>query len=307
MRSSSLTKLKSLSSTVTLDKTKDKRDIKSSSSHNPATLNDRSTASKSPQKDKVKEVEIAVEQYLMEYHDSMPTAISRNHTDKYNNESKADCKVTNTSFDQSGRKSGSNDYKAGPAPITAGVAVASRSRTKSRSSSRVSTCSNNKLNHSRHQQQELISKLNDDDSNNDDDKDDSSFDDEIDSDELDDEDDDDDLERYCSNIGRSSNSEFSINDEMSDDSNDDEGCAEYVQDVEEESDLYLDSDFDSAASENKLKSAHNNNSSDYSTSLSVKELDKLYANCQVKIADLGNACWTHKHFTNDIQTRQVID
>jgi hypothetical protein len=25
---------------------------------------------------------------------------------------------------------------------------------------------------------------------------------------------------------------------------------------------------------------------------------------RVKIADLGNACWTHKHFTNDIQTRQ---
>jgi serine/threonine protein kinase len=25
---------------------------------------------------------------------------------------------------------------------------------------------------------------------------------------------------------------------------------------------------------------------------------------QVKIADLGNACWVHKHFTNDIQTRQ---
>ena len=24
-----------------------------------------------------------------------------------------------------------------------------------------------------------------------------------------------------------------------------------------------------------------------------------------KLADLGNACWTHKHFTEDIQTRQV--
>lgn len=24
----------------------------------------------------------------------------------------------------------------------------------------------------------------------------------------------------------------------------------------------------------------------------------------MKIADLGNACWTFKHFTNDIQTRQ---
>lgn len=25
---------------------------------------------------------------------------------------------------------------------------------------------------------------------------------------------------------------------------------------------------------------------------------------QCKIADLGNACWTYKHFTEDIQTRQ---
>lgn len=25
---------------------------------------------------------------------------------------------------------------------------------------------------------------------------------------------------------------------------------------------------------------------------------------QVKIADLGNACWTYQHFTEDIQTRQ---
>eukprot|EP01041_Mallomonas_annulata_P008766 gene8766-18134_t len=29
-----------------------------------------------------------------------------------------------------------------------------------------------------------------------------------------------------------------------------------------------------------------------------------YMNTQVKIVDLGNACWTHKHFTDDIQTRQ---
>jgi serine/threonine-protein kinase SRPK3 len=27
-------------------------------------------------------------------------------------------------------------------------------------------------------------------------------------------------------------------------------------------------------------------------------------NISVKIADLGNACWTDYHFTNDIQTRQ---
>jgi hypothetical protein len=29
-------------------------------------------------------------------------------------------------------------------------------------------------------------------------------------------------------------------------------------------------------------------------------------NYDVKIADLGNACWTYQHFTQDIQTRQVL-
>ena len=36
----------------------------------------------------------------------------------------------------------------------------------------------------------------------------------------------------------------------------------------------------------------------------VKSLDELYVNAPVKIVDLGNACWVHKHFTDDIQTRQ---
>eukprot|EP00163_Fabomonas_tropica_P034696 TRINITY_DN9741_c0_g1_i1.p1 TRINITY_DN9741_c0_g1~~TRINITY_DN9741_c0_g1_i1.p1 ORF type:complete len:644 (+),score=199.48 TRINITY_DN9741_c0_g1_i1:820-2751(+) len=30
----------------------------------------------------------------------------------------------------------------------------------------------------------------------------------------------------------------------------------------------------------------------------------LYSNFSVKLVDLGNACWVHKHFTDDIQTRQ---
>ena len=30
----------------------------------------------------------------------------------------------------------------------------------------------------------------------------------------------------------------------------------------------------------------------------------MLANCRVVVADLGNGCWTHKHFTDDIQTRQ---
>ncbi|XP_070695438.1 SRSF protein kinase 3 [Pempheris klunzingeri] len=37
----------------------------------------------------------------------------------------------------------------------------------------------------------------------------------------------------------------------------------------------------------------------------VSPLDPLNADrLKVKIADLGNACWVHKHFTEDIQTRQ---
>ncbi|KAM6927184.1 SRSF protein kinase 1b [Xenentodon cancila] len=40
-------------------------------------------------------------------------------------------------------------------------------------------------------------------------------------------------------------------------------------------------------------------------SMLVNPLEPLNADkVQVKIADLGNACWVHKHFTDDIQTRQ---
>uniref|UniRef100_A0A8B9LPK3 non-specific serine/threonine protein kinase n=1 Tax=Astyanax mexicanus TaxID=7994 RepID=A0A8B9LPK3_ASTMX len=39
--------------------------------------------------------------------------------------------------------------------------------------------------------------------------------------------------------------------------------------------------------------------------LLINPLEPLNADqIQVKIADLGNACWVHKHFTDDIQTRQ---
>lgn len=39
---------------------------------------------------------------------------------------------------------------------------------------------------------------------------------------------------------------------------------------------------------------------------STKDRDPAFESCEieVKIADLGNACWVHKHFTEDIQTRQ---
>lgn len=47
---------------------------------------------------------------------------------------------------------------------------------------------------------------------------------------------------------------------------------------------------------NEGEDAHNN--SDYGIVINEDEL------ISVKIADLGNACWTHHHFTDEIQTRQ---
>jgi len=44
-----------------------------------------------------------------------------------------------------------------------------------------------------------------------------------------------------------------------------------------------------------------------SPGVEVKKLDpcvEVDTNLKVKIADLGNACWVHHHFTEDIQTRQ---
>lgn len=35
-----------------------------------------------------------------------------------------------------------------------------------------------------------------------------------------------------------------------------------------------------------------------------RQLFSEYLNAKVKLVDVGNACWTHKHFTDDIQTRQ---
>lgn len=44
---------------------------------------------------------------------------------------------------------------------------------------------------------------------------------------------------------------------------------------------------------------------DKSSSSDKKKEDPTgYEKISVKIADLGNACWTGHHFTNDIQTRQ---
>ena len=43
---------------------------------------------------------------------------------------------------------------------------------------------------------------------------------------------------------------------------------------------------------------------DKSSGEKKKEEATAFDTISVKIADLGNACWTSHHFTNDIQTRQ---
>ncbi|CAH2002751.1 unnamed protein product [Acanthoscelides obtectus] len=61
------------------------------------------------------------------------------------------------------------------------------------------------------------------------------------------------------------------------------------------------SEDDSPSLEPSLEPSLNNSKSD-----KIIELDPAFVECdfEVKIADLGNACWVDKHFTEDIQTRQ---
>ncbi|XP_044204183.1 SRSF protein kinase 1b isoform X3 [Thunnus albacares] len=57
--------------------------------------------------------------------------------------------------------------------------------------------------------------------------------------------------------------------------------------------------------ENKRKDDEEDGQNGASGSMLVNPLEPINADkLQVKIADLGNACWVHKHFTDDIQTRQ---
>lgn len=34
------------------------------------------------------------------------------------------------------------------------------------------------------------------------------------------------------------------------------------------------------------------------------QTEEILRACRVVVVDLGNACWTYKHFSEDIQTRQ---
>lgn len=59
------------------------------------------------------------------------------------------------------------------------------------------------------------------------------------------------------------------------------------------------------SSNQSVKSESRENPTDVYFSADItRGLINNYSCCQVKLADLGNACWTYKHFTDDIQTRQ---
>lgn len=53
-----------------------------------------------------------------------------------------------------------------------------------------------------------------------------------------------------------------------------------------------------------LKSSTRANAHNALPSMRVKDAAFEVCDIEVKIADLGNACWVNKHFTEDIQTRQ---
>jgi hypothetical protein len=59
---------------------------------------------------------------------------------------------------------------------------------------------------------------------------------------------------------------------------------------------------DSAA--NDFASKEERDENERRRKLNLKVLEGEYLTAKVKIVDLGNACWTYKHFTDDIQTRQ---
>uniref|UniRef100_A0A3B5QTC5 non-specific serine/threonine protein kinase n=1 Tax=Xiphophorus maculatus TaxID=8083 RepID=A0A3B5QTC5_XIPMA len=72
------------------------------------------------------------------------------------------------------------------------------------------------------------------------------------------------------------------------------------QRMDEEESLQQPDDFVTNPSEVVLLSAGFSSSDFVLNPLDPQNADRL----RVKIADLGNACWVHKHFTEDIQTRQ---
>jgi serine/threonine protein kinase len=56
--------------------------------------------------------------------------------------------------------------------------------------------------------------------------------------------------------------------------------------------------------EDKYESKEEREAEELRRKSNALQLEAEYLHANVKIVDLGNACWTHKHFTDDIQTRQ---
>ena len=56
--------------------------------------------------------------------------------------------------------------------------------------------------------------------------------------------------------------------------------------------------------DNKFQSNEEIEADEKKRKYDTKMLEKEYLHAKVKVVDLGNACWTYKHFTDDIQTRQ---
>ncbi|XP_029287768.1 SRSF protein kinase 1b isoform X3 [Cottoperca gobio] len=74
---------------------------------------------------------------------------------------------------------------------------------------------------------------------------------------------------------------------------------------EEEEEEKKEEEMDTQGEETKREEGEEDSQDGASGNMLVNPLEPLNADkLQVKIADLGNACWVSKHFTDDIQTRQ---
>jgi serine/threonine protein kinase len=66
----------------------------------------------------------------------------------------------------------------------------------------------------------------------------------------------------------------------------------------------VDGDNDSYAGEQEVEAMDDAQPAEERAPRNTAKLDNEYRHARLKIVDLGNACWTYKHFTDDIQTRQ---
>ena len=88
---------------------------------------------------------------------------------------------------------------------------------------------------------------------------------------------------------------------------DGEGDGDANGTVDEEGEGELDSylgDGDNNSLEDGDEGVHPHSGGSGERTRNTDKLDAEYRGARLKIVDLGNACWTNKHFTEDIQTRQ---